>query len=292
LAAPRRKKLVTLLKIVFSATLLYLIFTKLDFREIIDVFGAAHPVYLLLAVVLFVISKIFSAYRLNLYFHVLGVPLSQLSNLRLYLLGMFYNLFLPGGIGGDAYKGYVIRKQFETRTREVVSALVLDRLSGLLLLALYASMIALLAGHPALQPFKIYIGAGMFASVILFWYVSKKLFYFAHPVFWPSLGYSALVQLAQMICAYFILLALNVQHMQLIYLFVFLVSSIVAVLPLTLGGIGSRELVFFYGAVWLGLNEHTSVGVSMVFFLITAFVSLTGIKFHFKKPVLKLTGDG
>ena len=26
---------------------------------------------------------------------------------------MFYNLFLPGGIGGDAYKGYVIQKKYK-----------------------------------------------------------------------------------------------------------------------------------------------------------------------------------
>jgi hypothetical protein len=66
----------------------------------------------------------------------------------------------------------------------------------------------------------------------------------------------------------------------------------VAVLPQTLGGIGSRELVFFYGAVWLGLQEYTSVAVSMAFFLITALVSLGGLGFHFKKPELEVREDG
>ena len=71
------------------------------------------------------------------------------------------------------------------------------------------------------------------------------------------------------------------------YLFIFLVSSIVSVIPLTLGGIGSREVTFFYGATLLNLDENTSIGISMVFFLITAFVSLFGIFYHFKKPNLK-----
>ncbi len=39
---------------------------------------------------------------------------------------MFYNLFLPGGIGGDAYKGYVLKKKYEVKTKSVVSILVLD----------------------------------------------------------------------------------------------------------------------------------------------------------------------
>lgn len=31
---------------------------------------------------------------------------------------MFYNLFLPGGIGGDAYKGYVIQKNINRAPRK------------------------------------------------------------------------------------------------------------------------------------------------------------------------------
>jgi hypothetical protein len=55
------------------------------------------------------------------------------------------------------------------------------------------------------------------------------------------------------------------------------------VIPLTIGGIGSRELTFFYGASLLELNENTSVSVSILFFLITAAVSLMGIYYVFEK---------
>lgn len=288
MAAQAHKKLISLLKIVFSALLLYFIFTKINLGDILQILGNAQPYYLLLAVLIFVLSKLISAYRLNLYFHQLNIPVTQLSNIKLYLLGMFYNLFLPGGIGGDAYKGYVIRKKFEVRTREVVTVLILDRLSGLLLLFVYACLLALFSKHEALLPLKAYCGLAIGLSVILFWYVNKKMFAFAMPVFYRSLLYSALVQLAQLVCVVFILLALDVEGLTLSYLFVFLVSSIVAVLPITLGGIGSREVVFFYGALWLGLEENTSVGISMAFFLITALVSFGGIGYHFKKPELRL----
>ena len=65
-------------------------------------------------------------------------------------------------------------------------------------------------------------------------------------------------------------------------------KSIVAVVPLTLGGIGSREVTFFYGAKFLGLDQNVSVGVSVLFFLITALVSLIGAWYHFKKIKLEL----
>ena len=285
------KKLIPFLKILFSALLLYFIFTKINLGEILQILKKSQPLYLLAAILVFLLSKVLSAFRLNLYFHKLGLPLTHKSNLKLYLLGMFYNLFLPGGIGGDAYKGYVIRKQFDVRTREVIAVLILDRLSGMLLLFIYACLLALLSDHPALLSLKLYFGIGMLLSVVVFWFVNKRFFRFALPVFWPSFRYSALVQATQLLCVFLILHSLHIKGFTLSYLFIFLVSSIVAVLPLTLGGIGSREVVFFYGALWLGLDKQTSVGISMTFFLITALISLCGLAYHFKKPGLSLRED-
>ena len=37
-----------------------------------------------------------------------GVFISEKESLKLYYKGMFYNIMLPGGIGGDGYKGYYL----------------------------------------------------------------------------------------------------------------------------------------------------------------------------------------
>ena len=282
-----RKKLITVAKIAISAILIYFIFTKVDFKEVLDIVRKTNPFYLVLAILFFVTSKVLASVRLNLYFHELGVKLTQQSNLKLYLLGMFYNLFLPGGIGGDAYKGYLIKKKFEVDTKKMVSVLVLDRLSGLLLLFIYACVLAVLLNNTWLNKFEIPIGALGILSVLVFWYLNKRFFNFVLPVFWRSLSLSAMVQLAQLICVVFILQALSIDLDRIAYLLIFLVSSIVSVLPLTIGGIGSREVTFFYGATLLALDGNTSISISMVFFLITALVSLFGIPFHFKKIALK-----
>ncbi|QLG46346.1 lysylphosphatidylglycerol synthase transmembrane domain-containing protein [Costertonia aggregata] len=282
------KQGITVLKFIVSALLLYLIFTKIDFKEVWWVLRKTHPVYLAVAAILFVVSKIWAAYRLNLYFHQLSILLTQKSNAKLYLLGMFYNLFLPGGIGGDAYKGYIIKKKFEVKTKKVVSVLVLDRLSGLLLLFIYACLLALFINAEIVSGFKIIIILTIMTSIIVFWLVNKKFFNNVLPVFWKSFAYSSWVQLFQLLSVFFILKALQVETGTMTYLFIFLLSSIVSVIPLTIGGIGSREVTFFYGATWLGLEQDISVGISIVFFLITAFVSLWGIVYHFKKPDLEI----
>lgn len=283
-----RKKLMTALKVVVSITLVYFIFTKIDLDEMRRALKNANPIYFVSAVLFFVLSKIISAFRVNMYFHCIGIPLTQLSNLKLAFLGMFYNLFFPGGIGGDAYKGYLLKKNFKVKTKKVVSVLVLDRLSGLLLLFIYACIIALLLNNEQLDPFAWIFVVSIGLSILVFWLINKRFFPYVLHIFWKSFAYSSGVQLAQLICVVLILGALGITTNTWAYLFIFLISSIVAVLPLTIGGIGSREVTFFYGASLLALDENTSVTVSMIFFFISALVSLLGGYFHFKKINLQV----
>ena len=282
--AKQRKHFVTALKITISLVLIYFVFTKIDLTDVLAVIKKSNLGFFALAILFFVLSKVIAAFRLNLYFH--HIPLSSKSNLQLYLLGMFYNLFLPGGIGGDAYKGYLIKKKFGLATKRVVAVLVLDRLSGMLLLTVYACVLALTIKNGILADFRMLFVLGIITGLAVFWFLNKRFFVYVLPVYWKSIGYSALVQLAQLASAFFILNALNIDTDILAYLFIFLVSSIVSILPLTIGGIGSREVTFFYGATWLALDQNVSVSISMVFFLITAMVSLCGIVYHFKKPEL------
>ncbi len=282
-----RKKLITALKFVISAALIYFIFTKIDLKDVLQTLKKSDPLYLLLAIAFFVLSKVLAALRLNLYLHQIGAKITQRSNLKLYLQGMFYNLFLPGGIGGDAYKGYVIQREYQTGTKKVVSVLLLDRLSGMLLLFLYACLLALISANPFFTGFMGLTLALIPLSILVFWWMNWKFFSYILPIFWKSIGYSALVQLAQLVCVLCILQSLSISLDVIEYLFVFLVSSIVSVIPLTIGGIGSREVTFLYGAQWLGLDASTSIGISFTFFLVTALISLLGIVYHFKKSKLE-----
>ncbi len=283
-----RKKGWALAKILFSVLLLYLVFDRIPFREVWATIRGSKPGYLLLALLFFTVSKAIAALRLNRYFYQIGLPLSHASNFRLYLLGMFYNLFLPGGIGGDAYKGFALHRTFGPPVKRLVSVLLLDRLSGLYLLVVYAGLLLLILSPAWAGGTLIWLVPALLVSLVAYLLLHRRFFPSLQPVFWNSLWHSAWVQLAQLGAAAFILLALGISSGMMPYLLVFLLSSIVAVLPITIGGIGSRELVFYFGAGWLGLQEETAIGVSMVFFAITALVSLAGVYYHFRKPELHL----
>ncbi|MEP6003099.1 MAG: lysylphosphatidylglycerol synthase transmembrane domain-containing protein, partial [Maribacter dokdonensis] len=227
--AKLNKKVTTVLKVLISAVLIYFIFTKINVSEIKSILSTSNLIYLLLGLLFFSISKLVAAVRLNLYFHRLQIMLTHKSNFKLYLLGMFYNLFLPGGIGGDAYKGYILKKTFEVKTKRIVSVLVLDRLGGLLLLFIYACLLLGILDNKLLTGYHwIFLTAIPF-SVVIFWLLNKKFFNYVLPIFWKSTVLSALVQLAQLISIWCILLALHIDTDQISYLIIFLISSIVAV---------------------------------------------------------------
>ncbi len=270
-----KKKLFNIAKIILSLAMLVFVLYKIDRQELVQVFKNIHFIWLIPAFLLFVLSKFFSALRLNRLLRCISIRISDLLNIKLYLFGMFYNLFLPGGIGGDAYKIYLLKKNFEVKTKNVFWSIVIDRVFGLAALYFLAAILAWFTVLPSIWKtlFLISIPLGLLAFYLMISYLFKtfKLF------FGKALGFSFGVQLAQFACAWFLLKAIQQPDQTTEYLFVFLISSIVAAFPITIGGMGSRELTFFYGAQLLGLDISSSIAISLLFYLITAAVSLVGI---------------
>ena len=290
--ASLRKTGTAVLKIAFSALLLYLVFRQIPFKQVWEALKTSRWGFLLPALALFVFSKWLAALRLNRYFHAIDIPLSTLSNLKLYLLGMFYNLFLPGGIGGDAYKGYLLKRRYTVPTKRIAGVLLLDRVSGLFALFTYSVVLLYTLNPATLEAFRWVWPVGILAGLGAYFLFHQKLFPYAGSVFWPAMGFSALVQLAQLGAAGCILMALGVAGDLFPYLLLFLLSSMAAVLPLTIGGVGSREVVFLYGSRWWALEEPVALALSLLFFGITAAVSLCGIAIHFGKLELVDAGGG
>ncbi len=282
----RRKLWIDIFKWVLGAVLIYFIFTKVDTAEVGRVLRSARIGPVIAALILVLISKLFAAFRLLAYYRTLPAPLSPFSNLKLYWLGMFYNLFLPGGIGGDAYKGYVIRVLYQPPVKRLVSVLFFDRLSGMLALFLLACGLLLYIPLPATWSSYRWVAAvlGLMAPPG-FYLLSLIMARFTLPVYFETLGYSLLVQGIQLLAVLCLLDGLGVDTETSSYLVLFLASSIVSVLPIAPpGGIGSREITFVYGSQLLELNTEYALGLSLLFNLISALISLGGIGFHFRKP--------
>jgi uncharacterized membrane protein YbhN (UPF0104 family) len=279
------KILKLVLKIAISTACIWYISGKIDFAKAGTALFNANWWWLFLALIAFVVSKLLAALRLNIYFRNIGIRLQEWPNTKLYWLGMFYNLFLPGSISGDAYKVILLTKKYNVPYKKPTAAVLLDRLSGLLGLGLILAVYSVLVLHQPL--YLVIIIGGVALSFLVFYLVVRFYFTDFLPGFFPTLFWGIGVQASQVVCAYLIMAALGIPAHVTEYIFIFLVSSVVAVLPLTVGGLGAREIVFLEGSKYFGLVQENSVVISILFYLITLFTSLWGILYVFRDPLKK-----
>ncbi len=275
----------TALKIVISLGILGFVLYKIDTAELFKVFSRVNLMYLIPALLFFAFSKLVAAYRLNKFLRCTGVEISDRFNIRLYMLGMFYNLFLPGGIGGDGYKIWLLNKRFDVKAKNIFWAILLDRVMGLL--ALFCLAAGLAAFIPVPEMYRNLVWLLIPVSVAAFYIFIRLWFSKFLRIFFLTLGQSFIVQVSQVISALFILMSIGVFGELHEYIFVFLLSSIVAAFPMTIGGIGSREVTFLFGAELMQLDISNSIALSLLFYMITALVSSTGIYYSIRDDKLK-----
>ena len=273
-----KKYLNIFIKVAVTSAALYFVFRKIDTRELIESLKTVNIFYYILGFLAFNASKIIAAFRLNHLYQAIGIFLKAKVHIRLYYLGMFYNLFLPGAIGGDGYKIYLLKQANEVKTKHLISSSILDRGSGLVYLYILGAIFLFFSSISGeIQYFTWLLIASVSLAIPVFFIIVKTFFKIYLSKFaainWLSLG----VQIGQVICAFFLLKSLGVQSHYLDYLALFMASSVVAVLPISIGGVGLREMVFIYGFQFLEVSEAESIAFTLLFFSVTAFSSLLGL---------------
>ena len=264
---------------IISVCLVVLVIGQMDLQRVMSL--ALRPLsspWLLAALLLFNLSKVASALRLNAYQRHASIQLSETENLRLYYAGMFLNLFLPGGIGGDGYKILTLYRRQAAPVRTLIWIALVDRISGLLIVLILLSLLVPFLNLPwratGLQELA---GASALATALATVLMHRRLLKMPSPRTATVLAYGVAVQLLQLACLVMLLACLQVPaKLHLAYLSIFLASSIAAALPLTLGGLGAREVTFLYGLQLLHFDPAPGVVASSGFFLVTVLSSLPG----------------
>ncbi|HEV8285803.1 MAG TPA: lysylphosphatidylglycerol synthase transmembrane domain-containing protein [Chitinophagaceae bacterium] len=272
-----------LLKLAVTILCFWYISKKIDFNAAKHALLKANWAWLFLAIILLMLSKLFSAFRLNIYFRNIQIHLSEWKNIKLYWLGMFYNLFLPGSIGGDAYKVVLLKRKHNGPYKKTLSAVLLDRFSGLLALGLIMSAYGVVVLEKTL--YDIILISGAIVAVLSLYFIVRFYFKDFLSGFWATFFWGLAVQLTQVLCVYSILFALDLPTIP-EWIFIFLAAAVVAVFPVSLGGgLGTREVVFVIGANFFHLDKQIAPVISILFFLCTVIVSIWGLFFVFYDPL-------
>jgi hypothetical protein len=280
-----KKPLLFILKILFSAAAIYILLHKVDLTKLLLLFHSAQWEWIVAAFIALNLAQLASALRMRLYFQAAKMPFSMRYSIILYYIGMLFNHVLPGGVGGDGYKAYVLKRDHKFKLTTSIRLLLTGRANGLLFLVLIGLGFGMFSQQvQTLIPYATLLLCLMaVATIIAYSQLSRLLLKEPYDMQAAAAPYSFAVQVLVAACAACLFQSLNTSYPwhqgghAPDYLMLFMVSSFVSVLPISLGGIGLRELTFFYGTQLLGLNSEAGVAVALLYFTINICASLLGL---------------
>ncbi len=273
-----KKTYITVIQLSISILFVSLTIYKIDIRSFINIFNKVDLNFFLLSPIAYFISQIIASERLRNLLNISGFKLTFFENGKIYLIGIFYNFFIPGGIGGDIYKTYLFKKIYNWEVSQTIKIIIKDRLIGLGVLFI---LLVFLDNDLIL---KLNLFNKIILSLILFAIGSfiTKVVFENNNGFVKSLFLSIAVQLFQFISIILIILSLKIDSNLIEILFIFIISSILSVF--SFGGIGIREYIFYSAAYVLTISEELSTSIGLLFTISAVICSVPGFYFTIKKP--------
>lgn len=275
-----------ILKIGIAALILWWVFMHVDASEVDRLMQDSKPLMLFAAVLSFVASQMIAGLRTRFCIRK-ATLLKRKFVFSLQLVASFYDFLLPRGISGSDYKIHVISTMKLISSKEVYIKLLSEKWSHyfwLLMAALSLSCYLGLSNHVAYaQTMNNLLIVFLFLLLIFgFWLSYKNSFI----TLIGASVYSVCIHVF-MILSFLCLcegMGIELLNTQLIgsYIAVFMISSLLSATPLTIGRVAISELVFLYGAVWLGLDKEIAVALSLQFLLVALVVSMLGAAMQHK----------
>ena len=127
-----------LVQAVVSMGLLVLLLRSLDLAAFRTLFARLPLWFYLLSLLVVFGGQVVYAWRWRLLLAEAGVRVPFVLTVRQYFIGTFLNNFLPSTVGGDVGKVYFLGRDHGYRV--VMASVVLDRMLGLTMLAMWAAL--------------------------------------------------------------------------------------------------------------------------------------------------------
>jgi len=162
-----KRVLLTGLKVLVSAGLIYYLLRQTDLTQIWLSMRSAHIPLLLLAFSLHTVGYFASSYRWKILLRAQNMDLPVMYLVESYAVAMFFNNVLPSTVGGDAVRAYDLWRKGYGKLQAVTSVVV-ERFLGLFTLMIFAALAIFFTPEvqtriPGLQ---LWIGGGFFAMLL------------------------------------------------------------------------------------------------------------------------------
>ena len=174
-----------LLQLFVTAAGLWYVFHDPQRRaQIADALRHVSLSWVLLGWICYSVVEVLATVRWQILLRIQGIRISWLRAGAIVIIGLFFNQFLPGGVGGDAMRLYFVFKLAPGRKIGATPSVAMDRVLGLLTLLFLAGMSlslrfnALTRSSSSLHIVYLalaLLGASFVFVVLLFWLASAGL---------------------------------------------------------------------------------------------------------------------
>ena len=290
------------LKFIVSASLLYFVFSRAGAAEVAGIMSQINPLSFVGATGIFILMMLLCSIRWGL---LLPDHFSQRRLFPLYMIGAFFNIFLPGIVGGDVVKIYYLYKETQ-KGAQALASVFMDRYlgyTGLMVLGALAYPFGYrsFSGSWITPVLPGIVGMFIITSMVLFlarpggrFAFVSKLHDYLHsywknrPVLLRALGISLFIHTLSSISVWLIASGLGAD-IAITTLFVFVpVIATLAALPISISGIGIREAAFVLLLGTQGINPENATAISFAWFLAIAVGGLPGIVFYLRQRASKV----
>ncbi len=295
---------------------LYIVFYKINLREVFSILAQANPYSILLAAFFTILMITLQPIRWNYLKRIQDIKYSHKDSFLIYNAGFFFSSITPGRVG-DFIKVFYLKKDGHSIGKSMVS-ITIDRVADVLFLFLLGYF-SLLFFFPSfrkeiiLLTFLSLIILGIFVFFrkngllkILFNRVSKIIIPSKYQKSWHLnyqdfinglkeyrfknyfilLLFTILNWFFYYTSMYFLAKSINLDNIPLFYFVGSVALAALAVLiPISIFGLGTRDatLLFFFSAV--GISPEKTIGFSTLFLLILLMATLIGFLAWLKKPL-------
>ena len=259
------------IKFVISIALIWWLLHRIGLESVFEQFLSLSWFWLVMSLLTFIVSNIAGAFQWFLLLRAQGVPLSFFHAVSFYHVGLFFNNFLVGYVGGDAFRIYDVNRK-TGQMAAAVSSVFFDRFIGFFALTSLAMFVSVFWIQDLVSRDSVFLTALILAGwiiTILFLFNDRlaKKFSWLFRLLLPKMIHGKLLEIYYGIHSFkqnksvllsVFIIALLVQTLRIFthvwaayalgvrvdafYFFIFVpMIALAASLPISIGGIGVRE---------------------------------------------------
>lgn len=287
-----KNNIVIFIKIFISLTLLLYLFNKIDFSLIYSL-NQSILIFVVMSVLLTIGSLFIMTVRWNVLLNTIyHVKPNLIILYRLYFIGTYFNIFLPGSIGGDSMRIHLSNLKYGLGLARAGIIVFAERIIGLI-----SIIVILCIGSILSSDLHEFINLNIWGIVILFsciilaiviskQYLSKKIYLSYNKLFFIFL-LTLIANFTDIIMLYFYCHYFNTPITLFTIMIIIPIVNISAILPISLGGLGVREGTMAVLFSLIGAEPSVAVIISLLIYLSKVIVGLIGGFIYIKSSMVE-----